>query len=324
MKKNEIYLGLIVLAAFLLVVYGAGSFFREPGDEYYDYIATYTSTVQAGQPISYTVRLSGGNWLKDCDKNGMGPRISPDTAHYCDSFTYFNARSFRVRIDGTEVANLYNYPSAVVGASISTSLPDIGPVCCYAACGPCSVCSDQEANGQQNERAYLFGVNVPPQTAIDGQELFTLTIPNSLPPGNHTVEIQYFAETANYKKDNTCANAYSARLAGQQSGDQNNRYDYYDSFVVEIPGVSTPAPAQTETTTENVSGSEPTIPPANQTVIRYQCCDGTIQELASSCPASCTSPPVIITQNVPAQDNTAALVVIAVAALAIWKAWGKR
>jgi hypothetical protein len=247
MKINPIF-AVIIAAALLLTVFGTGSFLAEAKDNIYDYNGGIAaSSLEAGAPIVYSVTLAEKDGiLTNCDKNGMGNRISPDTEHYCQSYTYFNARSIRVNIDGKSVANFYYYPAdgtyADAGIGISTPLPSVGAVCCFNVPGACGVCADQNSAGTQFHRAFLFGKRVAAQTSISGSNLFTLTIPQNLAAGSHNVEIAYFAET--YKGapggGNTGIPEQGIVLNGWTYGDQNQRINHVDTFEVNVVGGTTP------------------------------------------------------------------------------------
>jgi len=245
MKINPIF-AVIIAAALLLTVFGAGSFLAEAKDYIYDYNGGIAATsLEAGVPIVYSVTLAEkGGILTNCDKNGMGTRISPDTEHYCQSYTYFNARSIRVNIDGNQVANFYYYPAngtyVDAGIGITSPLPSVGAVCCFAAPGACSVCADQNNAGTQSQRAFLFGKRVAAQTSISGSSLFTLSIPQNLAAGEHDVEIAYFAETVKGANDNSFTPEMNIRLNGWTYGDQNQRINHIDTFEVNVVGGTMP------------------------------------------------------------------------------------
>lgn len=241
--SNKELLIIIVLAAVLLGGTSLSGFFaQEPQDSYYNYVPSATSTVQPGVPITFQVKLmEKGAILTDCDRYGMNGRISPDTAHFCSSFTYLNARSIRVSLDDQEVVNFAAYPLNSA-SSLSTPLPYIGPVSCYGAISPCSVTRDQENNHEEWHRAYLFGKSLPPQTSLNNTILFTLVVPQNLTAGMHTVEVAYFAETTAHANDNTISPEYLARVGGQQYGNQNEKLNHIERFSVNVSGSPVPSP----------------------------------------------------------------------------------
>jgi len=256
MKINPIF-AVIIAAALLLTVFGAGSFLAEAKDNIYNYNgAVAASSFDVGAPIVYSVTLAEKDGvLTNCDKDGQGTwqgsgagrwfqtRYSPDTEHYCQSYTYFNARSIRVNIDGKSVANFYYYPAegtyADAGIGMISPLPSVGAVCCFAVQGSCSVCSDQNNAGTQSQRAFLFGKRVAAQTSISGSNLFTLSIPQNLAAGSHDVEIAYFAETIK-GSGNTETPEMGISLGGWTYGDQNQRINHIDTFEVNVVGGAMP------------------------------------------------------------------------------------
>lgn len=240
MKTNPLVF-VVIAAAIIFTVAGTGSFLAEAKDNNYDYVPVYSSELQAGVPMRVSIRLDEINrGLVDCDKNGMGNRVSPDTTHFCQSYTYFNARSIRVSVDGNVITNLYYYPDestyATSGVQFSTPLPSVGPVCCYQVQGACSVCADQVSAGTTKHRAFIFGRNVAAQTSLDGTTLFSVVIPQNLSAGVHNVELAYYAETIKGSGDNTYTPDMGMKLNGWTYGDQNQRFNHVENFAVTIVG----------------------------------------------------------------------------------------
>lgn len=273
MDKNQIIL-ILALAA-LVTVAGIGSFLlTDAKDIYYNYVAYAPVSVKSGEAIQFTVKLAEKNGiLKNCITPAP-PQSNQLYPNYCSSFTYFNARSIRVLIDGTETQDFYFYPASLNGSTLSSPLNDMGAVSCFGAISPCSVTADQNNANLQYHRAYFFGKHMNPQTSLDGGILFTLSIPESLQSGMHTIEVNYFAETTAFPNDNTISAEYYARLGGQQFGDNNNRFNYYEKFQVNITGTP-PIP--------------PPIVPINQTIpVVPTCPEGTTYEAVSN---TCTYNP---------------------------------
>jgi hypothetical protein len=307
MKKEYLVVGALILLLFGgFSLAGAFSFFSQK-DAYYDHEVTATQSVTYGQPIDISIKLQEkpGGSLSLCDINGQGNRISPDTLHYCQSYTYFNARSIRVKIDGEETLNFYYYPANSNG--LATPLQDVGAVCCLDTCGsPCSVCADQNNAGTQYHRAYIYASGIiPPQQTISGQNLFSLSIPQTLPDGVHNVELFFFEETIKGANDNTCTPVSQIRKGGNQYGDQNEEYNYYYAFTINVSGQPNYVPPTNQTV-----GNE-TLPPANYTApppVNYT--------PPSNTPPTYTPP----SGNPPAsQSSVIGILGLAIAAIVFWK-----
>lgn len=265
MDKNLI---VIIIAAALLFVFvfpGAFSFFNQK-DGFYDQVMTAPASIAYGEPIAVSIQLKEKpeKGITNCDINGMGNRVTPDTTHFCQSYTYFNARSIRVKIDGEEQMNFYYYP-IVENKTLITQFSPVGAVCCLNTCGmACSVCQDQNIAGLQSDRAYFFSPGLlPPRTSLDGKNLFTLNIPNTLKDGTHNVEVYFFEETIRGSNDNTCVPPYGAREGGTMFGDQNQEYNYYYSFNVNVTG----QPVVTPPTNQNGGTSQPPEQATNYALI---------------------------------------------------------
>lgn len=220
---KKIILGILVIAAFVFVASRPGSFFADAPDPFYSHLLTAPTSVAYGQTIPMTIGLSEINrGLVSCDENGMGGRISPSTENYCKSITYLNARSVKVVVDGQEQVNWGAYPVGKSGASLTTQLNDAGVV-------------DIDGNNYPaaSLRPYHFSKLVPAQTSLNGQNLFTLNIPQYLAPGAHTIDVYYFSDTVTHTRDDASSPLNWGRVVGTDEGD-NLKTDYHQTFSINV------------------------------------------------------------------------------------------
>jgi hypothetical protein len=123
--------------------------------------------------------------------------------------------------------------------SVLTSLSDGGAVCCWGVYGACSVCSDQDRNGQTNHRAYILTGDFGVRQAMNGN-YFTVDMDTpSLAPGNHTIDVYFLAETL-FQDPTACDNegikVGQSAINGWTYGEQNTQYNTHLTGTFEVAG----------------------------------------------------------------------------------------
>lgn len=230
-QQTWVVMGVMLLALLYIGVFPQATLLA--ADKYYDYVYTAPTQIEPGQQIDVSVSLlEKGNILSGCDEFGMGIRNSPPTSTYCRSYTYFNAKSLRIYIDGNEVSNAYLYPK-VMGEpfTLTTGFSDAG-----------ILTSPTFPNINAAFKPYIYNKYVLAQTSLNGTNIFDISFTPDLEPGTHKVEIYYFSETTRWQND-AAYNADYAAMGGisdpYQNKDHNELFNQLISFDVVVKGEET-------------------------------------------------------------------------------------
>jgi hypothetical protein len=294
-KRNIVFVLIIIALAIGALAY-AGVFSAVPvqvkEDSFYDYQAVL-SQIQAGSPIKISIYAheKASKLVSTCPTL-MGSAFDrcPQYASqpYCQQQTTINMRSGFVELDGKEIYNTYSYPSLVGFNMTSAFTGENRAVCCWGAIDSCSVCSNQDANGDQKNRAFILSSGIlPAGQTIEGKEVLSVIFNQpTLLAGNHMIRFCYFAETLMKLPycDYIYSNTTDSQIKGWQYGEQNNKYNTCHSFVFTVVG-------EPQNITSVIT---------NNTNFRYQCCNGDSVDSLALCPSNCT----IVVNNTVAQNQT--------------------
>jgi hypothetical protein len=240
---------LVIALAALITIVGVGAFggsLAAP-DNYYNYalsVSDYVPDTPLVIGILATEKASGA--ISSCAAANTFDFNKCNNAEYyrnqawCSAKTAVNARSFKVYVDGEEIADTYYYPQSTPSYEFNSPLTGMGAVCCWEVSGACSVCADMAANPQY--KAFPFVTTLTNAALAPGSVVATLTVtPPFLSQGTHTIDVYYYADTV-FSGTGGCVDAHSQASyfaisgmtnAGEDKNEIRNTHSTYTFTVGE-------------------------------------------------------------------------------------------